>query len=825
MSKHRKTNGNRNFDSIMEVKQTVFPKQTVAIGNHHQTNRDRTNAKASLVMKPMKPADQSEVSLQQAMDAFAESGETKLYLHQLQPESGEVPANRETAEGSEVFVEQQIGHSVMEDAAIVDSLEQEQPEAEIDFAEEQLSLPRAEEAFTEDGLLSEQMLFSLLRLQQENRILQKSKQTGIEQKYRIWLQEEARLKLLHREYDLLMEEAEPEVYSKAVNAGITISRALQQVRNRRQKFEIQFPWLKGKSQTEGPAKGANPIQSAVAQSGTSKIASALDPRADLQPMAGKIGSPAAALPSSASESPARDPAQSNPARDEFLEGELPTMPMDSRLTLRGGSDGGQPGDKTPGRPMINNVPLLMVDDSEYTDWHHYLYHQSKTPASTGGRSHVIFKAVAGGNDNDAACYMLEMVRYGKRILIDAGIRLSARIERLPNVYTIPKPDLIIITHAHYSQCGALPYLVKRWPDVPVWCSRDSEPMIHATLNTLLRPADDREDFTSEASVYEEAEIKAVQLTVKEIGVKYYPFHDDLSITLYAAGHMPGAISIAVQGKDDSVFITADFTKHKEKTALAASWPAGNYDIIILNITNGQFPHFERQSMEQVMINKVNEILNNGGCALFPCAELGRGENFAFLFRQAMSEGKLKKVPLYTDGRCNQFFKLMEEHMQTDATIKPQTGFLHADSFRWTITPIDDTTRQGVAAKPCILFVNPAMLTEKAPGFSYLTKMMKDDVSAVFLPTMSESLIALAPILEKLSKKVPGKKSEVLYYHWPSHPAQDELLSAIEYLNPQVVLLVHGNAEAHRAMRTAIPSSVMCRSVTTGETIRVRPQEE
>src|SRR5450756_1045534 len=127
MSKHRKTNGNRNFDSIMEVKQTVFPKQTVAIGNHHQTNRDRTNAKASLVMKPMKPADQSEVSLQQAMDAFAESGETKLYLHQLQPESGEVPANRETAEGSEVFVEQQIGHSVMEDAAIVDSLEQEQP--------------------------------------------------------------------------------------------------------------------------------------------------------------------------------------------------------------------------------------------------------------------------------------------------------------------------------------------------------------------------------------------------------------------------------------------------------------------------------------------------------------------------------------------------------------------------------------------------------------------------------------------------------------------------------------------------------------------------
>ncbi len=795
MSKRRKTNGNRNFDSIMEVKQTVFPKQTVAIGSHHQTNRDRTNAKASLVMQPMNPADQADITLQQAMESFAASGETKLFLHQLQPENAKIAVYPEIDDASAVFLKQEQTKVSAEDAAAAEGPQPEQMEAEIDSAEEQLALPRAEEAFAEESLLSEQMLFSLLHLQQENRILQKSKQNGIEQKYRIWLQEEARLKLLHREYDLLIEEAEPEVYSKAVSAGLSIARALQQVRSHRQKMETQFPWLKRKNQTEEPLKDVG-----------SAAAAAVPVCIDNKEAAGK---------------PEPDPA----AKHDFLEDDLPPMPMDSRLTLRGGSDGGQPGDKTPGRPMINNVPLLMVDDSEYTDWHNYLYHQANTPASTGGRSHVIFKAVAGGNDNDAACYMLEMVRYGKRILIDAGIRLSARIERLPNVQTIPKPDLIIITHAHYSQCGALPYLVKRWPDVPVWCSKDSEPMIEAMLDTLLRPAEDQEDYVSEAPVYEAAEIKAVQLTVKEIGTKYYPFHDDLSITLYAAGHMPGAVSIAVQGQDDSVFITADFTKHKEKTALAAAWPVGNFDIMILNITNGQFPHFERQAMEQVMISKVNEILNNGGCALFPCAELGRGENFAFLFRQAMTEGKLRKVPLYIDGRCNQFFKLMEEHMQTDATTKPQTGFLHADSFRWSITPIDETIRQTVADKPCILFVNPAMLTEKAPGFTYLSKIVKDDVSAVFLPTMSESLVALIPILEKLSKKQPGKKSEILYYHWPSHPAQDELLSAIEYLHPQVVLLVHGNAEAHRAMRTAIPSSVMRRSVTTGETIRVRPQEE
>ncbi|MCE5195795.1 MAG: MBL fold metallo-hydrolase [Negativicutes bacterium] len=795
MSKRRKTNGNRNFDSIMEVKQTVFPKQTVVIGNHRPTNRDRTNAKATLVMQPINPADQADITLQQAMESYAASGETKQFLHQLQPESAKVSVWPESDDASAAFLNPEQTPAGPEDAISADDLQPEHTNAEIDSAEEQLALPRAEEAFAEESLLSEQMLFSLLHLQQENRILLQSKQNGIEQKYHRWLQEEARLKLLHREYELLMEEAEPEVYSKAVRAGVSISRALQQMRSARQKMETQFPWLKRKNQTEESEKNVNPA------------AVAAEP-------ACSVNQEAAAKP---------EPFQAE--KDDFLRSDLPPMPMDSRLTLRGGSDGGQPGDKTPGRPMINNVPLLMVDDSEYTDWHNYLYHPANTPASTGGRSHVIFKAVAGGNDNDAACYMLEMVRYGKRILIDAGIRLSGRIERLPNVQTIPKPDLIIITHAHYSQCGALPYLVKRWPDLPVWCSKDSEPMIGAMLDTLLRPAEDQDDYFIEAPVYEAAEIKAVQLTVKEIGVKYYPFHDDLSITLYAAGHLPGAVSIAVQGQDDSVFITADFTKHKEKTALAAVWPTENFDIMILNITNGQFPHFERQAMEQVMISKVNEILSNGGCALFPCAELGRAENFAFLFRQAMTEGKLKKVPLYADGRCNQFFKLMEEHMQTDATTKPQTGFLYADSFRWSVTPIDETNRQNVANQPCILFVNPGMLTEKAPGFTYLCKMMKDDVSAVFLPTVSESLVALAPLLEKLSKKQPGKKSEILYYHWPSHPAQDELLDAIEYLRPQVVLLVHGNAEAHRAMRTAIPSSVMRRSVTTGETIRVRPQEE
>lgn len=792
MTKRRKNSGTRSFEDIMEVKQSAFsksslPKASNAVGKEKSWS---SNDKI--------PLSKADITLYQAMESFEKSEEADLYLQQLLKnnfqEGKEFQWSAHSGKGEEV----KVCESTMEPFETApEEARQSIPPTNGDEAEQ--ASPLEESLYwDEDALFSDQMLVLYLRLRHENQLLRNQKQSSILREYENVFVETEHLQLLLTEYLKLEKEAESELKVKIEVIRKGIEKALSRQRAVLQQFEKKYTWLSEqlKSHSEKTSHQMALFEAVLEDPITSKTEESIK-----------------SLPSSEITLP--------DSSEELDNDELPEITMDHRLTLRGSSVYGRESDPVPGRPMVNNVPLLMVDDSQYTDWHHYLYPQKKATSKSAGKSHIIVKAITGGNDSDAASYMIEFARTGKRILIDAGMRLLSKTDRFPNFSSIPKPDLILITRAHYNHCAALPYLLKKWPETPIWASKETSCLIPVLLHTLVR---DQSEWMQEASVYDQEEVQQLHIKALPWGEKQYPFHDDLAISFHQAGQLPGASSISIQSKTDSVFVTGDFAFHDERICAAAQWPLQDHDIAFMNITQGHYQKFARAEMEEILIDKVEEILRKGGTAIFPIGELGKESSLLALFKQAVSEGSLAKVPFYMDGRMPLCLKAIENTL-TEKHHEQQVSLHAAHSLQWSYTEVNDGNRPLIGQEASCVFVNYSMLKEGAPGFSYFRALLNDPASAVFLPSINDSFVNIQPELEQYWKKNMGRKAEILYYHWPSFSAQDELIKGIETINAQVVLLVHGNVEAHRNMRTAVPGHVVRRSIANQETIRVRPQDD
>ena len=794
MTKRRRNAGKRSFEEIMEVKRGSLSKTMQS-----NTSND-VLAKTSWGSLSNTPLSKKDITLQQAMESFEKSEEADLYLQHLLKnnfqEGKEFRWSLHSGKGEEVLVQEAKEESTL-------SSENDPPFVNEDPEEvEETPIVEKQVYWDEDALFSDQMLVLYLRLRHENQILRNQKQSSILREYENVFVEAEHLQLLLTEYLKLEREAEIELKTKIEIIRKGIEKSLNRQKAVLQQFEKKYSWLPEqlKSQSEKPSQQMALFEAVLEE-----------PR--LEPSIESSPEEVREEPTISVEQPA--------ISVEEEEEVLPNITMDSRLTLRGSSLHGREADPVPGRPMVNNVPLLMVDDSQYTDWHHYLYPKKSTSSKSAGKSHIIVKALTGGNDADAACYMIEFARTGKRVLIDAGMKLVAKGERFPNFSSIPKPDLVLITRAHYNHCAALPYLLKRWPEIPIWASVETSRLMPVLLQTLVR---DQNDWMQEAPVYDYDEIKHLFIHAISYGEKHFPFHDDLEIQFHKAGQIPGASSISLQSKTDSVFVTGDFAFHDERISSAAQWPDRDFDIALMNITQGHYQKFSRTDMEEILVDKVEEILRKGGTAVFPIGELGKESSLLALFKQGVSEGSLMKVPFYMDGRMPKCLKAIESTLSEKQT-EEQVSLHAAHSLQWSYTEVHEGNRPLIGQDASCVFVNYAMLKEGAPGFNYFKAILNDPSAAVFLPSINDSFVSIQAELDQYWRKNLGRKAEILYYHWPSFSAQDELVQAIESINAQVVLLVHGNVEAHRNMRTAVPGHVVRRSISNQETIRVRPQDD
>ncbi|MFX1414245.1 MAG: MBL fold metallo-hydrolase, partial [Promethearchaeota archaeon] len=117
----------------------------------------------------------------------------------------------------------------------------------------------------------------------------------------------------------------------------------------------------------------------------------------------------------------------------------------------------------------------------------------------------------------------------------------------------PKIDAIYISHSHFDHVSGLKELIKRYPDIPILCSRITLDLYLLRDSNFLKQESQNE--------IEEDDYKNIIRNViyVENGTKLKFKDKGCYLSFYHGGHMPGALMILAKVKDFRFLYTGDYT--------------------------------------------------------------------------------------------------------------------------------------------------------------------------------------------------------------------------------------------------------------------------
>src|SRR5450432_666790 len=325
------------------------------------------------------------------------------------------------------------------------------------------------------------------------------------------------------------------------------------------------------------------------------------------------------------------------------------------------------------------------------------------------------------------------VRFGDlNILIDCGLH-PKRVGRSATPDFAPlrgvKLDLIIITHCHLDHIGSLPLIMREHPEAPVVMTQSSrmliERMLHNSASVMLRQKEDANIPEYPLFTHEEIDRYAPRITGLPFGhaKKIQGIKDELSLIFHPAGHVAGAAAVEIHHGGKQIFFTGDVLFENQRTLSGAIFPAGHFDILVMETTRGltdRPPEKARHREVARLIESINETIQRGGSFLIPVFALGRQQEILAILHDARKFGKLVDCPIFASGLGMDLADYLDEisrktnHLQfnrsviKDLKIKPTPRKL---------TPGEDPQQNA------LYIISSGMLVERTPSYTLASGLL------------------------------------------------------------------------------------------------------
>ena len=238
----------------------------------------------------------------------------------------------------------------------------------------------------------------------------------------------------------------------------------------------------------------------------------------------------------------------------------------------------------------------------------YPRYRQPPPIKVRAKTPARFIALGGTAEVGRSCYLVELGKH--RIMVDCGIKPGATDDLHPEIDQLDSLDALILTHAHTDHIGWVPAVVRRFPNIGIYCSEATAGLLPVMLDDcyqhymrkILLQRERAKYIANAAPVQEHYYIGNVQ-AVPSLVINC-PFNQeeglpfgDASLTFYPAGHILGAASLLLQDASGRrIFFSGDFASFPQLTVGAADWPdeIGDVDLLVLESTYGGRDHIDRR---------------------------------------------------------------------------------------------------------------------------------------------------------------------------------------------------------------------------------------
>ena len=430
----------------------------------------------------------------------------------------------------------------------------------------------------------------------------------------------------------------------------------------------------------------------------------------------------------------------------------------------------------------------------------------------------------GGADEVGASSTL--VRMGGRLLlVDAGIRISPRTSRgiandqLPDLRPISDaggPDYILVTHAHTDHTGALALVVEQYPHVPVLATRPTIALTRILQADAQRIMSGRLEADGELPIFDEVASQRLLDAFQPVEYRQpLRLGDGLQVTYHPSGHIAGAASLILEGEEGTLALSGDVSLADQRAVVRADLPRSKADALVLESTYGGKLHANRLAEERRIVETLARIAERGGRALIPAFALGRAQE---ILQIILAYHDRLDVPVYADGMvravCRAYSTFTD--LLPEATVKA-AGDAHL-FFRERVRPMESAAQREQllsSGEPAVVVASSGMLTGGASAL-YARRWAGDPLNAILL-TGYQDEEAPGRFLQRLMRerqqgqdaavKIDGQpvtvRCDVDTYSLSAHADEGELISLAEALDPDDILLVHGDPGARHSVASGL----------------------
>jgi len=420
-----------------------------------------------------------------------------------------------------------------------------------------------------------------------------------------------------------------------------------------------------------------------------------------------------------------------------------------------------------------------------------------------------FLPLGGAGEIGANCYYLNINNVG--IILDCGMHpQKTGLDSLPKFELLEnKPtDYVLISHAHQDHLNALPFLIKRFPHLKIITTPQTravaELTLHNAISILKRQVDE-----SEFEIYSRIE---VNLLIKSINYKSYNEKfilnslnnvQEIEAEFFDAGHIIGSAGILLRVNGQKIFFTGDINLSSQTILPGANLPSEKIDILITEATYGATDSSVLNNWEKEVerfSSAINKIINNGGSVLIPVFALGKLQEMLATIWLQMKRNKITSVDIYTGGIGNKINRIYDYNRYV--VNRNESELVISDIPQKNLNELTDFDE--LFKFPSVVLASSGMMVESTNSFMLAKRWLHKKDSAIFTvgymdPSTPGSIISKARRGDKIQlterERKVEIKCEIKNFRFSAHSKKEDLVSLVKKLNPDKIVLIHGDKEA------------------------------